>query len=174
MSAIELLVDAAQRPGQVAGEVLNGISRDTLHRMPEGRHNSIAWLIWHAARQQDAQIAGLSGDEQVWTADGWDEAFGLDRGADEFGLGDGPEQVARVRVNDPDVLRGYLDATAAATVAYLRRLSEAELDHVVDESWGPPVTRGVRIVSTIDDAAQHLGQAAYVRGLVENSWRLEY
>lgn len=174
MSARELLVDAAQRPGQVAEVVLDGISQDVLHRMPGDRHNSIAWLIWHAARQQDAQIAELSGDEQVWTADGWDKRFDLDRGADEFGLGDGPEQVALVRVNDAGVLRGYLDATVAATVAYLRGLSEADLDHVIDESWDPPVTRGVRIVSTIDDAAQHLGQAAYVRGLVEDSWRVGY
>ncbi len=171
MSAKELLEDAAQRPSQVAGEVLEGITEDALNRMPGDKHNSIAWLIWHAARQQDVQIAHLSGEEQVWTAQGWDGKFDLGRGTSDFGFGDSPEDVARVRVSDPDLLQGYQDAVTAATVDYLRSLSDADLDEIIDDSWDPPVTRGVRIVSTIDDAAQHLGQAAYVRGLVQNSWR---
>ena len=36
---------------------------------------------------------------------------------------------------------------------------------MVDEHWDPPVTAGVRLVSVIGDALQHLGQAAYVKGL---------
>lgn len=174
MSAKELLVDAAQRPAQVAGDVLEGISQDTLNRMPGDTQNSIAWLIWHAARQQDAQMAHLSREQQVWTAQGWEEKLDLDRSPDDFGLGDGPEDVARVRVTDPDLLQGYLDAVTSATVDYLRTLSDSDLEHVIDDSWDPPVTRGVRIVSTIDDAAQHLGQAAYVRGLVQDSWHGKY
>ncbi len=37
---------------------------------------------------------------------------------------------------------------------------------VVDESWDPPVTLGVRLVSVISDDLQHVGQAAFVRGIV--------
>ncbi len=37
--------------------MLEGIGSDVLNQMPDGEHSSIAWLIWHAARQQDAQIA---------------------------------------------------------------------------------------------------------------------
>jgi hypothetical protein len=37
---------------------------------------------------------------------------------------------------------------------------------VVDETWDPPVTLGVRLVSVYDDDTQHVGQAAYVRGLL--------
>jgi len=40
------------------------------------------------------------------------------------------------------------------------------LDRIVDKRWNPPVTLGVRLVSVIDDCAQHAGQAAYVKGLV--------
>ena len=171
MSAKELLVDAAQRPAQVAGEVLEAISEDTLNRMPGDTQNSIAWLIWHAGRQQDAQIAHLSQEQQVWAAQGWDKKFDLARGPDDFGFGDGPEDVARVHVTDPGLLLDYLNAVTSATTDYLGALSDSDLDQVIDDSWDPPVTRGVRIVSAIDDAAQHLGQAAYVRGLVQDSWR---
>jgi len=37
---------------------------------------------------------------------------------------------------------------------------------VIDTSWTPHVTRGVRLVSMIDDAAQHVGQAAYAAGIL--------
>ena len=59
----------------------------------------------------------------------------------------------------------YLQAATDALVAYLRTLSDEDLDDVIDTSWDPPVTRGVRIASMIDDAAQHIGQAAYVVGM---------
>lgn len=174
MSAQDLMADAVKRPVEAAEGALEGVSADTLNHMPQGTRNSMAWLVWHAARQQDAQIAQLCGAEQVWTAEGWCNTFDLDRSCDDFGFGDGPEDVARVRVSDPGMLLGYLRAVACATGEYLRSLDDAALDEVIDDSWDPPVTRGMRIVSTIDDAAQHVGQAAYVRGLVEDGWTGRY
>ena len=49
----------------------------------------------------------------------------------------------------------------------LQSLTSADLDRIVDESWDPPVTLGVRLVSIADDGLQHIGQAAYVRGLLQ-------
>ena len=42
-----------------------------------------------------------------------------------------------------------------------------DLDRVVDEAWDPPVTLGVRLVSVVNEVNAHLGQAQYVRGLLE-------
>ena len=44
-------------------------------------------------------------------------------------------------------------------------LNDRELSRVVDDRWDPPVTLGVRLVSVISDDLQHVGQAAYLRGL---------
>jgi hypothetical protein len=63
-------------------------------------------------------------------------------------------------------LADYLRASHEATVAYLRTVTEGDLDEVIDRNWSPPVTRGVRLVSIADDDAQHVGQAAYLRGLL--------
>jgi hypothetical protein len=52
------------------------------------------------------------------------------------------------------------------TVTYLDGLTDRDLDDIVDERWDPPVTRGVRLVSVLDDDTQHAGQAGYVRGLL--------
>lgn len=174
MTPQELFEDAARRPSQVAQHVLEGASPEVLNTMPGGTANSVAWLVWHAARQQDAQVADLAGIEEVWTAQGWTERFGLDLPDSSMGFGHGPGDVARVRVASAEPLQGYLDAVVERTVDYVHGLTGAQLDEVVDRSWDPPVTRGARLVSTVDDAAQHLGQAAYVRGLVDDGWSGPY
>jgi hypothetical protein len=51
-------------------------------------------------------------------------------------------------------------------VDFLRGLSDADLDTVVDTRWDPPVNLGVRLVSVLSDDLQHVGQAAFVRGLL--------
>jgi hypothetical protein len=38
---------------------------------------------------------------------------------------------------------------------------------VVDPSYDPPVTLGVRLVSVLADDLQHVGQIALLRGLLE-------
>ena len=75
-------------------------------------------------------------------------------------------EVAEVRPAGPGVLVGYLDAVDARAQGFLRSVTAADLDGVVDRRWDPPVTLGVRLVSVADDCLQHVGQAAYVRGLL--------
>lgn len=162
----ELLLEGIARSQQVAHSLVDASDTDTLNRRPDEHANSITWLVWHLARQQDAQIAALAGADQVWLADGWAEKFGLDLPADSTGYGHTADDVAKVRVDDPALLTGYLDAAVAATGRYLASLGDGDWDEVIDASWDPPVTRAVRLVSIVDDAAQHAGQAAYVRGLV--------
>jgi hypothetical protein len=118
-------------------------------------------------------VAGMSGADQVWQAQGWAQRFGVDRPVEATGFGDSPAEVSKVRVADPVLLSGYLEAVVARVIDYVAQLSPTDLDDIVDVRWDPPVTRGVRIVSTIDDAVAHVAQAAYLRGLLED-WRIGY
>ena len=104
------------------------------------------------------------GTEQVWFRDGWVDRFELDLPRDAMGYGDGPEEVAKVRAS-ADLLAGYYRAVHKMTLEYIASVTPDELGRVVDEHWDPPVTAGVRLVSIVDDAAQHLGAAAYLRGI---------
>ena len=63
------------------------------------------------------------------------------------------------------LLTGYHDAVHAQTLRALSDLRAEDLDRVVDESWSPPVTLGARLVSVLSDDLQHVGQAAFARGL---------
>ncbi|MBB4852702.1 hypothetical protein HNP40_000068 [Mycobacteroides chelonae] len=52
------------------------------------------------------------------------------------------------------------------TLGYVDPLSESERARVVDEHGDLPVTASVQLVSIVDDGARHLGQAAYLRGII--------
>ena len=93
------------------------------------------------------------------------DRFGLPFDAGDTGYGHSSEQVAQVRA-DADLLAAYLAAVHEQTARLPRGLAPDDLDRVVDTRWDPPVTLGVRLVSVVNDDSQHLGQAAYVRGLL--------
>lgn len=163
----DLLLDAFGRFVTDVEAAIVGLSADELARRPDAEANSIAWLVWHATRVQDDHVAELAGREQAWTELGFVDRFGFSLDRSDTGYGHGPQQVAAVRPDGPDVLLEYVRAVTDRTGDYVRGIDAAELDRIVDRSWDPPVTAGVRLVSVIDDCLQHAGQAAYVRGLVE-------
>lgn len=166
MTSAELLSDAFGRIRQIVEEVLDGLSPAELNARLDSEANSIAWLVWHLTRVQDDHIADVAGTEQAWTSSGWAERFALPLEVSDTGYGHGPDQVAAVTA-DAELLRAYHDAVCLNTLQFVRRLTDADLDRVVDERWDPPVTLGVRLVSVIADDLQHGGQAAYVRGVLE-------
>jgi uncharacterized damage-inducible protein DinB len=169
MNTAELLVDAFQRVRDAVHPAVQGLTPEQLCVQLEGEANSIAWLVWHLARVQDDHVADVAGTEQVWTAEGWADRFGLPFDPSATGYGHGPDDVAAVQVASADLLTGYYDAVHARTLEFVERLADADLDRVVDRRWDPPVTLGVRLVSVIADDLQHAGQAAFIRGLVERA-----
>ncbi|OBG92224.1 hypothetical protein A5697_07565 [Mycobacterium sp. E3251] len=160
----ELLRDAFTRLIEHVDEIADGLTDDVATYQATPDANSIAWLLWHSARVQDIQLADVAGVEQVWLRDGWVDRFGLDLPRNDTGYGHKPEQVAKVKA-PADLLAGYYHAVHKLTLEYIAGVTAAELERVVDTNWDPPVTASARLVSIIDDCAQHLGQAAYVRGI---------
>ena len=160
----DLLRDAFTRLIEHSDELTDGLTDEAAGYRPSEQANSIAWLLWHSARVQDIQVAQIAGVEQAWTRDGWVDRFGLDLPRDDSGYGHTAADVAKVRA-PAQLLAGYYHAVHRLTLDYVDGVTPDELARVVDEHWDPPVTAGVRLVSVVDDCAQHLGQAAYLRGL---------
>ena len=166
MDVAELLADEFGRVRGVVHRVVEGLTPEQLAYRVDDDANSIAWLVWHLTRVQDDHVADAFGVEQVWTSQGWSGRFALPFPASDTGYGHGSPDVAAVTVTSGELLLGYHDAVHAQTVTQLAGLAPADLDRIVDESWDPPVSLGVRLVSVTADDLQHAGQAAYVRGML--------
>jgi uncharacterized damage-inducible protein DinB len=166
MGSAEILVDAFSRVREVVHQVVNGLTSDELAFRVDSEANSIAWLVWHLTRIQDDHVANVAQTEQAWTAEGWATRFGLPFDPSATGYGHGSDDVAAVQVRSRDLLTGYYDAVHDRTIRYVERLTDADLARIVDRSWDPPVSLGVRLVSVISDDLQHAGQAAFIAGVV--------
>lgn len=165
MDAITALLELAERPRSAAQHLKPLVSSANLNAHPCGHDNSIAWLLWHTAREIDQQVADLAGKEPVWTAQGFRRRFALDTVGDDIGYGQSAEQARSIVITDVELLFDHLDAAVQAQIDYIASLDDAALDEVVDEAWTPPVTRAARLVSCSEDALMHLGQASYVTGM---------
>lgn len=166
MDIAGLLLELYGRIPPLAREAVEGLDSDQLTRRPGPRANTIGWLVWHIGRVEDAQIADITGDDQVWADGDWAARTGLELDLSNTGYGHTAGEVEAVKPRDADVLVGYIDAVHSRTVEFLEGLVPAELDRIVDDRWDPPVSLGVRLVSIADDCLQHAGQAAYIRGLL--------
>lgn len=98
----------------------------------------------------------------------WQERFGLPHNTEDVGHGHSAEEVDAVRIADADLLVGYHHEVTLATARYLGGVDEKELEREVDQSWDPPVTAGVRLISkpgrTTGDRERVPGRTGQVEG----------
>ncbi len=166
MNTSALLQELYGRIAPLSREAVADLDAEALTIRPTKDANPIGWLVWHVARVLDHQICEVAGMRQLWLDGDWAARVGLTAEADDLGYGHSSEHVAAVRPSTPADVLDYLDAVSVRTSAYLAGLGDGDLDRVVDASYDPPVTLGVRLVSVVDDCLQHAGQAAYVRGML--------
>lgn len=165
MEVNALLLDLYGRIPPLAGEAVDGLSADRLIAQPAPGANTIAWLVWHLTRIQDFYVSDYMETDQVWVGSDWAARFGLEPDPSNHGYGHTETDMLSVRPQRPEVLIEYLDAVDQRVRIYLAGLTPDDVDRVVDLDWDPPVTLGVRLISIADDGLQHVGQAAYLRGM---------
>ena len=166
MDSAEILLDGFGRIHDSVHRVLDGIGPAELVYRIEPGANTIAWLVWHLTRIQDDHLASAFDTEQAWLSRGWAKTFALGFDDRDTGYGHSAEDVASVSASR-ELLVGYFEDVHDNTLAAVGTLTAADLDRVVDRAWTPPVVLGVRLVSVINDAMQHVGQAAFIRGVAE-------
>lgn len=165
-AATDLLIDGFTRVEESVAEVLDGLTAEQLLQRPGPDANSIAWLVWHLSRVQDSHLAQLVHVEQVWESEGFVDQLELPYPSDATGYGQTSDDVGAFVLEEPSLLAEYHQAVHELTLTVVKGLSDQDLGRVVDEAWDPPVTASVRLVSVVNDITQHVGQAAYVRGLI--------
>ncbi|MDQ4501893.1 DinB family protein [Sinomonas sp. ASV322] len=178
--ALRILEDGFGRVREGVEHALLGLSADQIAARPGPKANSIGWIVWHLSRIVDDHFAGLAavlaGAEpprgrghtvppgQLWPE--WRPRLGTPYPEGSTGYGHSSDEVAAFPHVTAELLAGYHAAVHARSIEILRGLRVGDFETIVDYRWSPPVTAGVRLVSILNDATQHVGQAAYVRGLV--------
>lgn len=165
METSDILIDAFGRIRGTVHRAAEGLDTAGLAYRPDADANSIAWLVWHLTRIQDDHVAEIADQVQVWHDGPWAEQLGFAGDLNDTGFGHTSEQVAALRPDSPDPLLAYHDAVADRSIEYASAITPDELDRIIDRSYDPPVTVGVRLVSVLNDCMQHAGQASYVRGM---------
>lgn len=169
MDALTIHKDLLERVRTTTIEVCDGLDDTTARRRIAPGTNTICWLLWHIGRCIDAQVHEALGGVQLWQE--WAERLHLPLPDDRLGLGatgyqQDPDDVIHV-VADVDDLRDYVLACCDDMAAVLS--GPIDLERVIDESWDPPVTVAVRLTSILVDCLEHLGQAGFLRGVIERT-----
>ena len=164
----ELIAETYRRMSREYENILDGLTMDDLHKRPAPDANTIGWLLWHTARSYDRTVGDVMYGEQLWIKDKWYVKFNRKPDFNDTGYLHSFEEVGNLRIPDIETLRDYQRAVTQASIEYVKKLTEEELDRDCPLSTHPgtTATAGMRIIGNINDCYQHLGQAAYVRGLI--------
>jgi hypothetical protein len=165
----KLVLDSFLKQEKELEKVVEGLTEDDLSRQPAPDCNSIGWLVWHVIRSVDRNMSPVIGDEQLWLSAKWHARFGREPDPGETGYGHTAEQAKMFRSPDANTVVEYSKAIMAKSADYFnRKLTDSDLAR---EVYNPTlkITRTVEetIVAEIWHSMHHLGQAAYVRGLLK-------
>lgn len=170
----QLIADLFVRISQELERVLEGLTVDDLNKRPHPDCNSIGWLCWHLTRIQDLIITEIMGEEQLWIKDRWYATFKRAPDPSDTGWRHTSEDLEAFVSPDGETLLAYHRAVLGKSLLYTKnKLSETDLQRKSES----PVLTSVnavyrRLVGFIDEGFQHVGQAAYVRGLLKGEgWR---
>ena len=170
----QLITDIYMRIAREYEQVLDGLTIDDLDHIPAPECNSIGWLAWHLTRSQDRCNQALTQQEQIWIKDKWHARFNRPADPTDSGFGHSSDDVALFKSPEVEVLIGYHRAVTESSKNYVQNeLTESELDRDLNN---PKLSRmpivSTRLIAVINDNLQHVGQMAYLRGLLKGKgWR---
>jgi hypothetical protein len=165
MKCQQLISSIYDRLTEGLERALVGLTQEDLNYQPRPDSNSIGWLTWHLTRTQDQAIADLMGVEQLWIKEGWYLKFNRSANPQDTGSGHSPEDMASFKSPDVKMLLAYYYSVVQRSKRCFYNLSETDLDREINHTRYPTVA--ARIVGVISDNFQHVGQMAYVHGLLK-------
>ena len=165
MEATELISKVLEMNNGLMKTALDGLPEENLNEPPKEGSNPAGWLLWHRARVEDAVIAHVTNESQIWMNGGWGEKFGFEAAPNDIGFGHPIDKVKSMQFNK-DNLVSYAVAVREKTNKVLSSLSPADLDKEVPDfvpdqtiSIGELIGRAIML-----DNFHHSGQVCYLRG----------
>ena len=147
-------------------KAVDGLTPAELRWQPSLQANHINWLVWHIGRVEDGWMNEyLRETDTLWASEGWADRFNLPH--ERSGYGDTAEDIAAFpEIPMPDLL-AYLETVRQSTVALLGTLTEEDLPQTrtTPRTESPPTVVWT-LAHVLIENAQHVGQVAYIRGML--------
>ena len=145
---------------------LDGLTEDELRYQPALHANFIEWIVWHMARAEDRWVnLALRRDVDIWVKDGWYKRFGIE--PDNYGREDTAEMMRAMPKTNVNEMMDYYRSVREATLAHLDAMPVEDLDKEFSHPRRKvPVTGAWVWGHILVEEAQHLGQIAYLRGMM--------
>ena len=143
---------------------LDGLTPEERRFRPTDESNHIDFIVWHLSRVEDSIVnRRLRNDRHIWERDGWHKRLGLPR--EGIGEGFSAEQAAALPPFSIAELLKYYSSVRRETLLFIDSLSNDDLDRISDPER-PYWTFAAILGHLIVEEAQHVGQIAYIRGML--------
>lgn len=163
---------------------LSGLTEVQMRVVPEAMEHSIAWVLWHLARIEDAVMNALvAGEDQLFHREGWGGNLAVPMG--HTGNAMTEEEVIRLSQEvDVDQLLAYRTAVGRETEGIVRDLDPGRLTRPVPpdrlagllevgtvtekssgqlDYWGNRTVAGLLLMPPTRHCFVHLNEAARIR-----------
>lgn len=165
MKANEIILKSLEENAGYIADAVKDLTPEELAWNPRPHSNSIIFLIWHLARVEDLWINQvLKGGQQLYEADGWYRKFGTE--PQDNGFGYTVEKLAVWKAPSLELLGEYAAAVRKTAVAYIKGVTENELDEEKDFGWSKG-TVGSALSHLISEVGEHSGQIGYIKGIMK-------
>lgn len=147
-------------------KTLDGLTPVELAWRPTPSSNNITWQVWHMARVEDRWVNSyLRQSTEVWINDNWYSKFGMQ--PEDHGAGQSAEDATAMPETPMEDLMAYYAAVRKATNAYVEGLTEDDLARTFSHPRrNPGPTVNWVLAHLLVEEAQHLGQIAFIRGML--------
>ncbi|MBI1801628.1 MAG: DinB family protein [Chloroflexi bacterium] len=154
-------------------DTLKDLTAEQVNWRPAPKANSIGFTLWHALRVWDWDHFRMRAGDELYEMEGWPARFGFEtKGKGLWGAGFGTdftaEDVAAMPM-PPEVLSAYLEALWARTETYLDSAGDETLAVEAPHPRRPGVmlTAAMVLSHTVAHTFMHIGEAQYVKGLLD-------
>jgi len=146
-------------------KTLINLDSHELHWKPNIESNNIVFLVWHMSLVEDNLINKVLGKkERIWITQDYYKMYPSLK--NETGYGFNLQQLKDFPIIDIKWLMGYFEKVRNTTNKMIKKLTEEDLNN--DFQFGSKKVKGFWVLGRlIVEESQHLGQIAYIRGMLK-------
>tara|TARA_B110000116_G_scaffold210290_1_gene186005 strand:- start:85 stop:603 length:519 start_codon:yes stop_codon:yes gene_type:complete len=145
---------------------IDGLTKNELYWQPSLESNNIIYLVWHMARVEDNWINQIiGGNKTVWSLNNWSKKLNIKE--NDYGKGYIKEDISNLPdMNISDILKFYKQQREQSLIV-IEELADEDLNKNYKRITGE-FKKGYWILGhVLVEESQHLGQIAYIRGIIK-------